>query len=259
MIDLNFIAKIAKENAFKRGKTVQGISHSCTAADISRELTEFLDASERDRSDHIPDYTQAEEELSDILITCLTELAKRNVNAEEIVTAKIDFNASRPLGGSEVEQENKQSCCGTCNYFKHECSDGKGFCSLLRKPKCNSNVCKSYDRKTTGMSLAKKYCGSCINFENEDADGIGFCDTHGEGPCDHEACNDYVQRTQYYWSPVCIGTTFIPYKGNWTGSQIDKDLFDNKWIFLTEEDCQPLCDKLNGKIKTLNSRNAKTI
>lgn len=95
MVDINSLAILAKENAFKRGKTCQGIFHSKSAADISRELTEFLDASEKDRSEHLPNYTQAEEELTDILITCLTELAKRNVDIEKILMDKIFYNQTR--------------------------------------------------------------------------------------------------------------------------------------------------------------------
>lgn len=95
MVDINSLAILAKENAFKRGKTCQGVFHSKTAADISRELTEFLCASEQDRSEHIPDYTEAQEELTDILITCLTELAKRNVDIEKILMDKIFYNQTR--------------------------------------------------------------------------------------------------------------------------------------------------------------------
>ena len=95
MVDINSLAILAKENAFKRGKTCQGILHSKSAADISRELTEFLEASEKDRSEHIPYYTESQEELTDILITCLTELAKRNVDIEKILMDKISYNETR--------------------------------------------------------------------------------------------------------------------------------------------------------------------
>lgn len=95
MVDLNNLALVAKKNAFKRGKTCQGIFHSKSAADISRELTEFLDASEKELSEHIPNYTEAAEELVDILITCLTELAKRNVDIEKILMDKIFYNQTR--------------------------------------------------------------------------------------------------------------------------------------------------------------------
>ena len=95
MVDLNNLALVAKENAFKRGKTLPLVLHSRSAADILKELTEFLEASETKASEHIPDYTEAQEELTDILITCLTELAKRNVDIEKTLMDKIFYNQTR--------------------------------------------------------------------------------------------------------------------------------------------------------------------
>jgi hypothetical protein len=58
-------------------------------------LYEFERASEKVQSDHIPEYTQAQEELVDILITCLTELHRRNINIESIIKRKLSFNQTR--------------------------------------------------------------------------------------------------------------------------------------------------------------------
>lgn len=91
MIDLNNIAALCAENAKKRGKVGYDVLHHLTAHDIYEELYEF----ERVQSDHIPEYTEAQEELADILITCLTELHRRNVNIESIIERKLSFNQTR--------------------------------------------------------------------------------------------------------------------------------------------------------------------
>lgn len=53
----------------------------------------------------------------------------------------------------------------------------------------------------------------------------------------------------FYWSPVCIGTTFIPYKQRWTNSLIEQDLLKEEWVFKSEEECKQLCEDLNRIIK----------
>lgn len=50
---------------------------------------------EESPSEHLPEYTEAQEELADILITCLTELDRRKVDVEEIIMKKIEFNKIR--------------------------------------------------------------------------------------------------------------------------------------------------------------------
>ena len=96
MIDLNNIASLCAENAKNRGKVGYDVSHYLTACCIYDELDEFDKASEKAHSDHLPEYTEAQEELADILITCLTELHRRNVDVEAIITKKLEFNQNRP-------------------------------------------------------------------------------------------------------------------------------------------------------------------
>lgn len=55
----------------------------------------------------------------------------------------------------------------------------------------------------------------------------------------------------FYWSPVCIGTTFTPYKQRWTNSFIEQDLLKEGWVFKSEEECKPLCEELNRIIKNI--------
>ena len=89
------MARVAFNTAIIRGKTQKDLPHLDTFFGILEELKEFREASEFDKSDHLPRYTQAQEELTDVLICCLTELHRRNTNVEEILKAKIEFNKTR--------------------------------------------------------------------------------------------------------------------------------------------------------------------
>lgn len=92
---INDLAKQAHETAVKRGKTSEDASHLDTFFGILSELKEFREASEIDPSEHLPEYTQAQEELTDVLICCLTELHRRGVDVERIVKEKVEFNKTR--------------------------------------------------------------------------------------------------------------------------------------------------------------------
>ena len=97
MIDLNDIASQCAECARKRGKTKGDVEHWQTAGGISDELMEFIKASENEPSGHLPEYTEAVEELADVLIVCLTELNRRNVDVERVITDKLEFNKHRDV------------------------------------------------------------------------------------------------------------------------------------------------------------------
>ena len=95
MVNLNTLAKSCQEIAAKRGKITSDLAHWPSAGSISEELMEFIRASEEKPSEHLPQYTEAQEELADILIVCLTELDRRGVDIEEIIIDKIAFNKTR--------------------------------------------------------------------------------------------------------------------------------------------------------------------
>ena len=95
MINLNIRAREAFENALRRKKTLPEINHQEDACSLCEEFTEFFRASETTASQHIPKFTEAQEELADIIIACLTELYKRNTKIESLIKAKIKFNESR--------------------------------------------------------------------------------------------------------------------------------------------------------------------
>ena len=88
-------ASKAFHNALRRGKTSIYNSHQQDTESIMIEVNEFAEASEDKKSVHLPEYTEAQEELADILICCMTELVKRGVNVDKIIDAKIKFNENR--------------------------------------------------------------------------------------------------------------------------------------------------------------------
>ena len=92
---MNTIASRCCYNAFKRNKTSLFNEHDEDANSIMEEVKEFLLASEEKKSEHLPKYTEAQEELADILISCMTELYKRGVDIDTIVMDKIIFNENR--------------------------------------------------------------------------------------------------------------------------------------------------------------------
>ena len=95
MVTLNILAKLCHKIAKKRGKLEGDSLHWSSVGGISGELMEFIKADETKPSEHLPLYTEAEEELADILITCLTELYRRNSDIAALVYDKIKFNEKR--------------------------------------------------------------------------------------------------------------------------------------------------------------------
>ena len=92
---INKLAETAYYTAVERGKTHRDLSHLDTFFSILSELKEFREASEIDPSEHLPQYTASQEELTDVLICCLTELYRREVDVEKILIAKINYNKMR--------------------------------------------------------------------------------------------------------------------------------------------------------------------
>lgn len=88
-------ASKAFHNALRRGKTSIYNSKQQDTESIMIEVNEFAEASEDKKSEHLPEYTEAQEELADIIIGCMTELFKRGVDVDKIIDAKIEFNEQR--------------------------------------------------------------------------------------------------------------------------------------------------------------------
>lgn len=99
MIDLNKTAQETYKIAIKRGKISETkydvVRHYETCSSIREEVSELSLSNEKRESSHIKGYTETEEELVDILISCLTELRRRDTDVEAILRAKVEFNKKR--------------------------------------------------------------------------------------------------------------------------------------------------------------------
>lgn len=93
--DIDTLAQEAYLDAMRRQKTGKTIDHWQDYLGIREELQEFCRATELGTSDHLPQYTEAEEELADVTICCMTELTKRGVQVGKILHDKIKFNQTR--------------------------------------------------------------------------------------------------------------------------------------------------------------------
>ena len=92
--DIDVLAARAYANARTRGKISPTDSHQIKYLGIRAELKEFLSATDKP-STHLPQYTEQQEELTDILICCLTELQRSGVNIRQIIEDKIAYNEQR--------------------------------------------------------------------------------------------------------------------------------------------------------------------
>lgn len=94
-MDLNKAAKRAYKNALARKKIVGEVKHEDSVRTLGQEFEEFKNADEKLPSNHLSEYSEAVEELTDILIGSLTELYRRNVDVEVVVHAKLKYNENR--------------------------------------------------------------------------------------------------------------------------------------------------------------------
>lgn len=103
--DINLIGLCSLVTALKRKKTTMNLSHEERCNGIAEELDELRRAT-NEPSEHIPPYTQRQEELADIILAALTELGMTTFvyNKDkgkpvdlwsDIIQAKIKYNVSR--------------------------------------------------------------------------------------------------------------------------------------------------------------------
>ena len=95
--DVNVLASFSYDLAIKRGKTGLNLSIDDICNGIGEELEELRNATEK-QSKHIPDYTEQQEELADVILSALTELRKiceGKCYVSDVLSAKIEFNNNR--------------------------------------------------------------------------------------------------------------------------------------------------------------------
>lgn len=95
MITLNKLAKKCREIALNRKKVTVHSSHMGLAIGISVEWRELCLASKY-RSEHLPHYSEREEEAADVIIATLTYLESIGCeDIEQLIKDKIEFNSKR--------------------------------------------------------------------------------------------------------------------------------------------------------------------
>lgn len=98
-MEINELGKRAYECAVKRGKVHEGdpliVQHEESRITLYEEFVEFSRADEYAPSEHLPEYSQAIEELADIAIASMTELHRRGANIEEVLYKKMKYNENR--------------------------------------------------------------------------------------------------------------------------------------------------------------------
>ena len=95
--DVNVLASFSYDLAIKRGKTGLNLSIDDICNGIGEELEELRSATEN-TSEHIPDYTEQQEELADVILAGLTELRKiceGKCYVSDVLSAKIEYNRNR--------------------------------------------------------------------------------------------------------------------------------------------------------------------
>ena len=100
MKNADFMAVWAYAHALRRGKTRNDMTHEEIYDGIKQELDEFLNATDAP-SEHLPQFSQRQEELADIILACMTELCKEcalknnEYNTGDVLVAKNEYNANR--------------------------------------------------------------------------------------------------------------------------------------------------------------------
>lgn len=95
MITLNKLAEKCFQIALRRGKINLYTSRRAIINDISTEWRELSNA-DKTQSNHIPQYTEQEEEAADVIIATMTFLTKIGCkDIEQLIKDKISFNDHR--------------------------------------------------------------------------------------------------------------------------------------------------------------------
>lgn len=95
MIKLNKLAKVCLQTALRRGKITKNSSPRVIIMHISGEWRELYDAT-KFRSEHLPQYSEQEEEAADIIISTMTYLQRIGCSdIEQLIRDKIEFNNRR--------------------------------------------------------------------------------------------------------------------------------------------------------------------
>lgn len=96
MIKLDKLAILCHQTAIRRKKIGEHSSARGIMLVISAEWRELMKASETKESEHIPEWTELEEEAADVIISCVTLLRHMKCESiEQLLRDKIEFNRKR--------------------------------------------------------------------------------------------------------------------------------------------------------------------
>ena len=92
--DVRWLTALSYIVAVTRGKVGKWTRHDDRVRAIKEELREFAEATPK-KSEHLPEYSEQEEELADIILVCLTSLAELRTDVVDLLNKKIRFNYTR--------------------------------------------------------------------------------------------------------------------------------------------------------------------
>lgn len=92
--NVNLLAIRSWVTALKRGQIGDNTRHEDRVRAIRGELREFERATV-EASEHLPGFTEQEEELADIILVCLTSLCELKTDVGDLLDQKIRFNNGR--------------------------------------------------------------------------------------------------------------------------------------------------------------------
>ncbi|MEG2282958.1 MAG: MazG-like family protein [Rikenellaceae bacterium] len=92
---INNLSEAAYHCAIKRKKIKHGTPAVTCEKAIQAELDELKEALHNVKSEHVPTITSYEEELADVIITCLSTAYHLGFDIERIIEEKMKFNEKR--------------------------------------------------------------------------------------------------------------------------------------------------------------------
>ena len=92
--NVNLLAVRSWAAAVRRGQVGDNTRHEDRVRAIRGELREFERATV-EASEHLPGFTEQQEELADIILVCLTSLCELKTDVGDMLDQKIKFNNVR--------------------------------------------------------------------------------------------------------------------------------------------------------------------
>lgn len=92
-MNLSKLGRVSLANSIKRGRLSEKCEKEDFLKDIQIELDEAKEATGESR--HLDGVSAYHEEVVDVILVCLSALAHDEIDADELIKRKIDFNKGR--------------------------------------------------------------------------------------------------------------------------------------------------------------------